>query len=739
MKKLSIRPVLEFISAQGRKYLTSGDWAQLREKIQRQRAEKKLRGEDVTKEDIYLMALAHVDKLFAHQAKVPNAKILPAIDRFLRGQNLKFDEEIHPARHRRNIFYAPEQKAGTVQSYDVAFYNHLAGRGRPAHHKSADKNFPSVYYIRCEVSEDQILIGNLQIDDTMPEYWDDPAVGRVLLQPKNLHGMMIQQALRHAVNAGKKEILFQCGDANDLSQWGCLLLKESTVTPQNYKKFRANYQSRLDKFGPEGVLAGQILLPSKENSECYQYVLERGPGYYKTHETPAGGNYLLNLLMFGYEKINKHVESNFDYALSGVVSEAEDNIYTALLARKPAKALDHLDALIARITGARPLRTDRPAKIKMLRQSALSNDGDSIKSVIDNFIEKWGYDKIILAHYPDIVKFNLRAPSPHLKAMFYYYNKKDEDNLRVYRENQLKVPEIGKTYWTMARDKYNINFFQQNPPNARYYKIHRWYEKIVPAELKRHKLKYEKITINTVRRGKPCQAHAWKITGGIAEFKKRPLAVFATGTEFQMDCETLPRLQQAAQKFGGELRQLKIINELLLDNGTARLGKYHLDADEITLANRSLSVMAHEGLHRLKAKGLIPAKEYRALVAAGRQIAQRVPTVAKYINQRDENNQLRYPPGPARTEELAAVFVQTYYKNNALARRCLCGQRIPVVRRVLNYVCTVADIVAGQLGHAPALARCFLRRVERGEFAAPMTRKPLQVKSFPGYGLAGHG
>ena len=107
----------------------------------------------------------------------------------------------------------------------------------PAHHVSAKNDFRSVYFMRCEESAEQILIGNLQIDDTMPQYWDDPVVGQIMLQTKNMTSMMVQHALRHALRTGKKDILFQCGDANDLTQWGRQSLREVRVTRRNYKKF----------------------------------------------------------------------------------------------------------------------------------------------------------------------------------------------------------------------------------------------------------------------------------------------------------------------------------------------------------------------------------------------------------------------------------------------------------------------------------------------------------------------
>ena len=93
---------------------------------------------------------------------------------------------------------------------------------RTAHHQI--KNYPpqgqkSVFYIRCEEFGNSILIGNMQIDDKSSALaWADKAKGSVLLKRSNIYKMMIQEAIKHALDENKDSILFQAGHAADLAQ-----------------------------------------------------------------------------------------------------------------------------------------------------------------------------------------------------------------------------------------------------------------------------------------------------------------------------------------------------------------------------------------------------------------------------------------------------------------------------------------------------------------------------------------
>ena len=247
----------------------------------------------------------------------------------------------------------------------------------------------------------------------------------------------------------------------------------------------------------------------------------------------------------------------------------------------------------------------------------------------------------------------------------------------------------------------------------------------------------KRLKFVTTKKGTKKIAHAWKIIDGIENFRKTPLTVFSTRAKLKMDCESLPRLQAAMEKFGGTAQQLKIANDFLVARlGPVRTGAFDPTTGEIKLANRSLAVLAHEGLHKLKARGVIPTQDYRALVQAGKRIVLSQPDEFAYINQKDSQNNLVYPPGKTRNEEYAAVFVETYYENDQLARKNLMGYKLTRVEKVLNYFKEVKDIVQARLGLPAAVAREFLRKVERDCYSArPQGPRRKQLMSS-GYNLS---
>ena len=170
------------------------------------------------------------------------------------------------------------------------------------------------------------------------------------------------------------------------------------------------------------------------------------------------------------------------------------------------------------------------------------------------------------------------------------------------------------------------------------------------------KLKFERVPIYSKNRKK---AHAWLITDGIEEFMERPRAAFAHREDFKMDCVSLGALEKAAAKFGLNNKQLSIANDWLLDSDNLRcVGAYHKDSDNVSLANTSLSILAHEGFHRLVAKGMVPPKEYRAMVYAGKRIVEQDKFLTKEINRKDAEGYNIYPLGKERDEEYAAIFTE---------------------------------------------------------------------------------
>ena len=98
-------------------------------------------------------------------------------------------------------------------------------------------------------------------------------------------------------------------------------------------------------------------------------------------------------------------------------------------------------------------------------------------------------------------------------------------------------------------------------------------------------------------------------------------------------------------------------------------------------------------------------------MAQDRQLAQE-------IKRKDPAGDYLYPPGKVRNEEYAALFAETYFTNNRRARKNLMGEKITVTEKLFGYAAAAFDIVKGACGNNAALARSFLRRVERNKINA---------------------
>ena len=678
--------------------------------------------------------LAPARKLFTAKPKVKITQLLATINKILITHGHGYQKAVQPAAHRRNVFYTDGLREPEGQTYDLAFYHAAAGRKHVAHHRHDNKS--SVYYMRCEEKDDQIMFGNMQIDARQPELWEDPGVGEIMLQKKNIYGMMVQQALKHAVEQGRKEILFQCGDANELTQWERRRLKTVNVTKRNYKKFEADYQQKMEKFDPKSCQVGDVFKFPQGRYGNY-FVTETGPGYYRVYEDferpPSLFLHLRNPEARGKGITPYYTEQNWndplDLLLKNMFQNYKSGDYGALLSE--------IKASIKLLT-----KTDLPkkhdpaqlAKLKQLLPVSAELDYYDFKGGLDLIWHELDYDQHLRACYPDIKKLIITDKGcPKSRIIFYNSCLKTKNFL--YKKSKFQAPEIGKSYLTPTQDRYNINFAVcENVPLAAHRRMYNWYEKTLYQEFKKYGLGVEKIPITSIKNGREVTAHAWKIKSGISEFKKRPLALFSTRGELKMDCETLPRLQIAAAKFGCTPSQLTIVNDFLTEGqAPKRSGAYEKTTGEIYLANHSLAILAHEGLHKLKARGVIPAAEYRALVQAGKRIAQTTTKEKAYINQRDAEDNLIYPPGRARNEEYAAIFVETYYENNQAARKNLLGKKLTVTEKVFDYIKTVRDTVLARVGMPAAIARKFLRRVEGKYYQAEIQGRPASApeKIYP--------
>ena len=164
-----------------------------------------------TARDIYLAVIAEYKK-HLHTKKTLHKEALIAItDKYIKLNNLNYIKRTHAPKHQNAFYPLAQDKTAHITSYDVAFYNPRPGVEIKAHHQCKNiKNWAeiykytkenieeikrlsnsnneenikhlahlfdctitnaqktecnSVFYLRCEVFGDSMLIGNMQIDE----------------------------------------------------------------------------------------------------------------------------------------------------------------------------------------------------------------------------------------------------------------------------------------------------------------------------------------------------------------------------------------------------------------------------------------------------------------------------------------------------------------------------------------------------------------------------------------------
>ena len=731
MNKLIIRPLLNFIHKQTRDYMTAGDLAQLENKITNTLKSKRKQGHATWAEEEYLKITNELKGLFATTPRIKNSEIISQVTKLLRAANYDYEKQEHRSRHRKNSFFGEPAAPPNLHTYDIAFYNEQGGETHRAHHQH--KNQRSVYYMRCQEFADTIIFGNMQIDAENPEDWKNPVLGRIMLQKKNIYRMMVHQALKHALSRGKKEILFQAGDANEIAQWGRTSLKRVKVTKRNIARFHENYHQQMKNFGPAGLKPGDVITIG-QNKNFYAAVLTADNNSYKALFGYRWHDDLFDTLIgskVGWERPGFKIDQQ---TVKKIIKEQMQKFNAAqYFDRDNNKLLGVINKTVTALTGRRPRSGTPQQMVEKIKSIYQKNNIDDLSLV--KMLEKLNYDQFFLRAYPNLKKLDLTAHQIAGINTSLYYDSENSAVQHTFIKDQYQTPQLGLEYLTPIFDRYNINF-RQLPAAVGFSKagIYNWYENTLTQEFKKQNLKYARVEIKTVKKGREKTAHAWKITAGLKNFKSTPLTVFSTRSELKMDCETLPRLQAAAAKFGVVPRQLKLVNNFLLGpEGRRHTGAYNQRTGEIILANRSLAVLAHEGLHKLKAQKVIPVKEYRALVAAGKRIAATKGAEYDYINQRDTDNNWVYPPGKTRDEEYAAVFVETHYENSPLARKNLMGVKLTMTEKLLNYVKDVVDLIQVKRKIPAACARQFLRQVERNHFKnfiPAQTKAPSRARNF---------
>ena len=719
MENYTIRPVRKLIDNCPGTHVNLPTLTKIIQQVERTQAQKQASPEQkdsAVVEREYLKILKMLSDAFGSDRRLAKAHIVELVDKYIREHNLYYQPVRHKIKH-SNTFYNEDE---SEQLYDVAFYNSHADNHHPGHHRHAGMN--DIFYARFERTADTVLIGNLQIDDNLTKHpWKDLTRERIMLARKNLYQNMIQEALKQAIQTKKSKIMFQTGDAALIAQQGHPNEEWVTVEMENetYEEYCSRYEAMHHAFAAIEV-GDNSIIPHQYRG--YGVVIEKHEDYYRSyHDASEFGTGTLMAI------IKRHWNSGV-----GLLRRFEYNklCYALTWDVRNQKAHSLLKALNGIITMVDPdyVEHERAAKLKYLKAELKKIPApESIDrarrpeyEIIDKFLIKFNYHKVFLAQHPEVKTIEL---PPAMQKKYHcggvrFYDPQQEANIIKFNKKQIERPELGKSYVMHKRDL-DKPLIKHKKVREKMETVYYFYEKILPELFGRLGLEFKKVPIECDYGEEPLKSTAWLITAGLEKLQTEPLVSFAHGATLKADCEVLPRLTAVMKKFGLAPEKLSILNDWLAANC---LGAYNAAGDEITLSTPSLSLAAHEGLHRLIKKGLVPPREYRAMIKAGQRLAAKNP--ASWQKRQPPRSRPPVPPA----EEYAAWFVERYYEDSPTARKYLMGAKVPVFERVMGYVKEGWDIIAARLGNNPARARQFLRRVERQQIIFSTERSPRQSK-----------
>ena len=213
MNFVTIRPINKLLeNTKDRENISLGDIEQIENKINSTIQNKE--NNPKQKHSVYIdkKHLSVVKKLKQKLVKnkiISKKELIAEVDKILKKQNLFLESREHPVAY--NNKFRPiinDNKNPKRRSYDLAFYNTLAAKSKVNYHHESDLG-RDVYYIRCEVFDNNLLVGNMQIDTTYSDEWKNRNIGKIMSLKKNLYDSMVQEIIKHAIQKKYKKILFQ--------------------------------------------------------------------------------------------------------------------------------------------------------------------------------------------------------------------------------------------------------------------------------------------------------------------------------------------------------------------------------------------------------------------------------------------------------------------------------------------------------------------------------------------------
>ena len=535
MHKYTVAPLVRIFSGTGRDYVTrkelfvtQASWPKT--PTGNRRADAVYRN--------YHAVFEFLTSKFHDRTKISQEEIIDAGNTFLRSSGYGFGRALCKPASTRRIY----QTLGQVPCYDWAYFP-PAGTDPFIPQKPGHSHHRALFYHREEILNDITILGNLQIDNIRAGAWKDPTLENTLLWRKNLYRMMVQEAIKQALESGTRRIIFQAGGGAAWAQWNSEFIDKTTrVTPENFSEFEQQYHRRCHIFdqlrlGPNYLpsVTPDGELPYSEMTGPYDsdFVNRRFLVYDKTPEFCTG------YLLFGpiqrvcfFEQLlhylwnlpaaarKKHPYMDFYDARRGL-----NQFWAGFTYHEPAWLLPALTTIFqtldpefvpkAPATQERILAMLRPPQKEVF--SCVGREWKIKTPWLDEFLFSFDYHKVFLRACPEIRLIPL--PDGYGPFKYLFIDQTNHYNVTVRREN-IRPPKIG--------DHYSVHGYKNQAgwlcaPPRRKAQVYAWYERTLPKILTRLQLGVEKIVLPGVQQA---NITGWEITSGLNEFAQRPLILF---------------------------------------------------------------------------------------------------------------------------------------------------------------------------------------------------------------------
>ena len=514
MNKYSIEPLAKFLNRHPRPEVTQGEFAQLINKISNTRAAKTKNVQHqltAFREDTVLKILSTLEKEFFTHKKLAISEIESLVDQELRAQGLIYQSHQHPPSHKR-IFY-PESELEAV--YDVGFYTPKGPSGDDSHHYKDDQ-IP-VYYARFEEIDDQLLIGNLQIDGGRSNYWKDKSVRELLTSRKNLYRAMVQESLKEAFTRGKKKIIFQSGAATQTAQFfnDTYQIKKIKITEKNLGRYQEIYDQKCACFDKARV----------GDHTIFTHV-DKGPGII-VQRTPETHVCYFPECHGQENELFAAVEMFFHYSEAPEIANRieelaplERKFWHALPRRDYPTVIQAADAILSLVD---PEHQANKFAQKLLWCKKFNEipAGGNFNQLARKFLIHFKYHEVLARKFPELrlIELDQPAAAPSERILGFC----TEDNWSLMLQNftraQLIKPEAGKDYFVTTGPSHQLLLNYQHVLKN----IFDFYEKIVPEVLTKLNIPFKKVPLKTVRGGKIVKSYGWQIMLTPEKFHARPL------------------------------------------------------------------------------------------------------------------------------------------------------------------------------------------------------------------------